>query len=742
MSHNKKILMSTMSMDIGGAETHILELCKVLMKRGYEIMLVSNGGVYVQALESIGVTHVNAPLHKRNFFSILRAYFIVRGAVKRFKPDIIHAHARIPSFVCSMVNKKAGCKFVTSAHGVFDPAGLKGALTNWGQQTMSVSEDIKDYLIRHYGVNARNIFVTTNGIDTERFSPDVSGDEARSEFSLKDNVIAHVSRLDRATILVAEQLIVSAERLSGEICDLSILIIGGGTEFEYLRRRAEEVNSRLGTECIIMTGPRTDIEKLLAPASIFVGVSRTALEAMSEAKPAIIAGNQGYIGIFDRDRFDISYSTNFCCRGCDPTTTQALTGDILTLMSYTPEKLMSLGKYSRDTIIEYYSSEKMTDDYEEMYQREIQPACKVLISGYYGYKNTGDDAILSSIEQIINRLETPVDAKVLSHKSGNRERIIGFKLINRFNLFTVLHSIRKCDLLISGGGSLLQDKSSTRSLLYYLALIRLAKFFDKRVLLFANGIGPINKPHNRERVKRVVSKADIITLREIISYNELTAMGVQHPEIHVTADPVFLLSDTGPHASQELLSNLGVSGQRPILGISMREMDTTPDFKLAIAELCDYAYSQLNMDVLFVIMQPSNDICISNEIRFMMKHPSFITGDSFTPSEIMGITGQAAVIVSMRLHTILFAAKEHVPVLGIECDPKISHYLQTLDMPSLGDPNHLSRKTSKKALADMLENLEAERHKITSAANKMEASAKNNELFFLRAINLCDPNSN
>lgn len=66
--------------------------------------------------------------------------------------------------------------FVTTAHWVFDTGGILKYVTNWGEKTVAVSEDIKQYLMDNYHVPEKDIFVTVNGIDTDKFSPDISGE--------------------------------------------------------------------------------------------------------------------------------------------------------------------------------------------------------------------------------------------------------------------------------------------------------------------------------------------------------------------------------------------------------------------------------------------------------------------------------------------------------------------------------------------------------------------------------------
>ena len=170
-----KILMATMGLDIGGAETHIVELAKELKSEGHSIAIISNGGVYVPEVEAAGIRHYTAPLNRRSISAMLQGRKLLREAIARERPDVVHAHARIPAFLCGTLCRRMKVPFVTTAHWVFDTRGALRYLTNWGERTVAVSEDIKAYLIREYGLNAEHITVTINGIDTEKFSPRLDG---------------------------------------------------------------------------------------------------------------------------------------------------------------------------------------------------------------------------------------------------------------------------------------------------------------------------------------------------------------------------------------------------------------------------------------------------------------------------------------------------------------------------------------------------------------------------------------
>lgn len=364
-----RILMTTMGLDIGGAETHIVELCKALKKQGHDICVASNGGVFVPEIEAAGVRHYQVPMHLRNLSCMTKSYFLLKKIIRQEQPDIVHAHARIPALLCSLLQKRMGFTFVATAHWVFDTSGILKYVTNWGQKTVAVSEDIKAYLMENYQIPEENIFVTVNGIDTEKFSPDISGQRVRDEFGLQAPVLSYVSRMDESRALVARQLIAVAERLDSAVPGIQLLIAGGGDRLEELRKEAAAVNEKLGRTCVVMPGARTDINEIIAAGQVFVGVSRAALEAMAVGKPTIVAGNEGYLGLFGADKLEIARENNFCCRGCAMSTEEQLLADVIhAFTELNDEERRQIGLYGREVVQAEYSVHRMAQDCLRAYE--------------------------------------------------------------------------------------------------------------------------------------------------------------------------------------------------------------------------------------------------------------------------------------------------------------------------------------------------------------------------------------
>ena len=363
-----KILMALMGLEIGGAETHVVELSKELKRRGHDIVVVSNGGVYENELEAFDIKCLHAPLHKRNAFLMYKSYKALEKIITEEKPDIVHAHARIPAYICGLLQNKYHFKFVTSAHWVFKVNSYLRKLTNWGDKTIAVSDDIKAYLMDNYSVPEENITVTVNGIDTDKFSKDVSK-EAAAEIGVDTTkpVLLYVSRLDEDRSLAARQLLDIADKLKNKIEGLQIVVVGDGNDFEYIKRKADECNKKSADKYVFMTGARSDINKLVSLADVFIGVSRSALEAMSAEKLVILAGNEGFLGLFDENKKDIAAQTNYCLRGCAMPDQESLYNEIVKAFLLDAEEKISLGKLGRDNILNNYSTKKMADDCESCY---------------------------------------------------------------------------------------------------------------------------------------------------------------------------------------------------------------------------------------------------------------------------------------------------------------------------------------------------------------------------------------
>ena len=708
-----KILMVTMAMNIGGAETHILELCRELVRGGDSVTLASFGGVYAEEAEACGVRHVKLPLHRKDPASVLTCYRGLEKLIREERFDVVHAHARIPAFICGLLcdrlrlpdeNGRDGAKFrfVTTAHLDFSVNPLWRRISRWGEYTMAVSEDIADYLVREYGVCRDRISLTINGIDGEKFSPDTDTSAVLSAWNLDPahRRIVYMSRMDEDRAEPAFRLLDVAGTLAERFPDTDLILVGGGREEARLRAEADRVNRAIGRTYVTVTGGVTNTNEYCAAADVFVGVSRSALEAMTAAKPVILAGGQGALGIFDESVIAPAIDTNFCCRGMERADGERLLDDLTKLLSMPKESLDAMGAYNRAFAEEHYTARRMADDYRRMYEKVLASPVPyfgspdVTVSGYYGFGNLGDESLLDIITSSLAEAIPGVRLAALTKYGRADTKRTGLRCVTRLNPFAVGRALSGSSLLLSGGGSLLQDTTSKRSLRYYTSLLRWAKALGTKTAVYANGIGPIRNEKNKKLSAAVVTAADWVSVRDEQSKAELIRLGVPSDKVNVTADPAFLIDPADETRLTKIREKLGLTGS--CFFLSIRPLERRSDYddpakftdeeRAVVDQIASIAVEisrRYHLVPVFLPMQPAQDTGISRYAAEAVRQAGtealvYVPANA---SDLIGMLSSAAFTIGMRLHAIIFASSAATPVIGLSYDPKVSALMAALDQP-------------------------------------------------------------
>lgn len=735
----KRILMALTRFDIGGAETHVLELSLELSRMGYHVVVVSNGGVYEQNLKEAGIKHYKIPMHSKAPVNIVRSLRALAGVIKKEQIDIVHAHGRIPAFLCGILKHFAKFTFVTTAHWVFDTShGLK-YISNWGEKVMAVSDDIKDYLMENYHTNPADIYVTINGIDTNKFCKTADTSGVVSEFSLSPDSkkIVYVSRMDRDRAQLAFELVEIAPEIVKLCPDVEIVIVGGGNVFAELCDKAEKMNKTLGSRRIVLTGGRTDIDKFAALGDFFVGVSRSALEAMACEKPVIVAGNEGYIGIFDETKLESAIETNFCCRGLELSSCDKLLRDIKILMTNSKEENERLGVFGRKLILDSYSLSKMANDCIKMYAAAAdEKKWDAVVSGYYGYKNSGDESLLFAMLQNLRSEKDDIRLLVLSKEPKVTEAEYGVHAVNRYNILKIRAALKQSKLLIFGGGSLIQDVTSDKSLWYYLTVLEQAVALKIPVMLYANGIGPVEKKKNRLRVRNVLNNVDVISLRDTNSYYEIKRMGVNLDRVKITADPALTIDGVGKDEARALLTAEGVPEGKKLLGISVRSWRLCkPSFWNQLAGGIEQICRRYDYIPVWIPFKYPDDITISKEVAAKMNIRSYVLTKYFKAREIVGIVDSCDLIIAMRLHSMIYASKAGVPAIGLSYDPKVSGFVKYIGINTTLNLDDFSDKRLVSTARSIALNREEIKNVLDEKAVELKAKAMENVEYAMELIN-------
>lgn len=309
---------------------------------------------------------------------------------------------------------------------------------------------------------------------------------------------------------------------------------------------------------------------------------------------------------------------------------------------------------------------------------------KVVISGYYGFSNAGDEAILMALVRALKQMLPGIGITVLSADPEATSRAYGVNAVDRGSVRDVVKAIKGCDCFISGGGSLIQDVTSKKSLLYYLALISLARRFGKKVVIYANGIGPLNWAVGRMLTRKVLSRADILSVRDEDSRALLKEIGVSEKLITLAADPVFSLPKPDPEHGRRILESCGADSGRPLVCFNTRPWRSMRDINRVLAEAADFAAAEFKAQAAVIAMNPDDDKTAREFAGFVKSGAVVITG-RYAPDDLMSVISNARVLVGVRLHSLIFAAVAGVPFLGIPYDPKVQSLLKMFDMPGIGD---------------------------------------------------------
>lgn len=296
---------------------------------------------------------------------------------------------------------------------------------------------------------------------------------------------------------------------------------------------------------------------------------------------------------------------------------------------------------------------------------------RITISGYYGFRNAGDEAVLAGLVKALRTQEGGRDLfiDVLSIDPDETRASHGLPASHRYKTGPLLRSIARADLLISGGGSLLQDVTSAHGIFYYAAVVRIAQILGKKTMFAAQGIGPLIRPRSRRLVAGIANRLNAITVRDPESLALLKEIGVRRPPMEVTADPALLLAEPRPKATA-----------RPRVTISLRPWASANDD--LIARLAGTCHALGSIDVATLAMQPQADDAPLESFRAgwgkIADRPAIVAAadEKDRLSAIVQALTDSDLVIAMRLHALILAAGAGVPSVALAYDPKVTSFMK------------------------------------------------------------------
>ena len=309
----------------------------------------------------------------------------------------------------------------------------------------------------------------------------------------------------------------------------------------------------------------------------------------------------------------------------------------------------------------------------------------VLISGYYGFGNLGDEAIL---ESIIASLETQVAKEkivVLSNNPDIHRKTYGVQAVDRWKLSSLVELLPKTKLFISGGGGLFQDTNSPGSTIYYGGQIALARAFGAHPFIFAQGLGPLHSQTAKVATRLAAQLSQDITVRDKTSLEMLQGWKVK---AELTADPVWTLAETQiPESVREKIA--AIKEESPfVVGLSLRNSHNFSESKREL--LLSTLLKTLPASACLLLLPLQKEQDLPQLEPFMeawhkagRKALMLDTTPLDRPSQWLSLMRQFDLVVAMRLHALIFALKEGVPVIGLTYDAKVEHVLRQFGQPIL-----------------------------------------------------------
>lgn len=300
----------------------------------------------------------------------------------------------------------------------------------------------------------------------------------------------------------------------------------------------------------------------------------------------------------------------------------------------------------------------------------------ILIFGYFGCGNLGDEANLGQLIKLLREIEAENKITVISAAPDRTSATFNVAAVGKFDLFGIVKALSEADLLLGNGGSYFQDLTSKRSLLYYSALILMAKLLKVRVFLYGQGIGPLRSGIGKFIAGRVLAMADLITVRDRLSIVALAELNVRRPEIHFTAEPLLASNGVGASSVKEYWEQRK-TGKRLKLGLIIRDYQFIK--KSLWDQLLDCLSRDSNVETCLIPVQTAKDGELLQEFSAIYGLTILNTDEGW--ERLQQIVGGLDLLVSARLHGLVAGVLQGVPCYGLAADPKVEGFCLQLGIP-------------------------------------------------------------
>lgn len=675
--------------DKGGAKTHMFTLLDELCKIADVTVICLMRGVFYEEILDRNVRTVLLEQKNRMDLSGCRT---IEQMVRDESFDIINAHGARANFIAMLLKKrKLHIPIVTTIHSDylmdFDTPGKKLVFTTLNTLALrkipykiAVSDSFRDMLISR-GFCPNDILTVYNGIPFDAPLRPVSREAFAERFSIPYDpekvyvgIAARFNRVKGVDVFL---------RAAAEVLRRSdkarFVIIGEGEDEAELKALAESLG--IAGKVYFLGYVREvydfyhfiDINTLTSHSESF---PYSLLEGARMKKPTVASAVGGIPHLILEDETGLLFESGDY-QDC---------ADKLLRLIEDQEEAQRLGRNLYDYAAKRFSSRALAEAYLENYRTFIRKYNRkkrydVVLSGYYGYQNFGDDIVLKTLIQELKARKPGIEILALTQRPRQMAVRFGVDCQNRFSLRAVRSAFRQSSVYINGGGSLLTDATSKRSLAYYASMLSQAKKSGLTTILLSNGVGPLRSRSSEKIAGQALQCADLITLRDQDSYVLAQQLGCQQ-EIHLAAD-LAVLFRPDPIKTRQLRRQCGAMGLEAgkYAVVCLRNWrENVLGFEQIIAAGCDYLAQKYGLTPVLLPVQPDKDRAISHKTLSQMTSHGIVLDRGLDDLDLIysWIAG-ARVCISMRLHPLICAFSANTPLLGISYDKKISVFLEEIN---------------------------------------------------------------
>lgn len=683
-----KVLHLISGGDSGGAKTHVLSLLQGLNKNIQADLVCYMEAEFAQEARERGIS---TRVFDGGFAAGLAK---TREAIQEGGYDIVHCHGSRANFTGAMLKKHFDIPFISTIHSDYklDYLGRPIAAMTYGQLNrhsircmdyrVCVSERMRETLIER-GFDPNRLLTIYNGVDFSRPLPSITRRQwlkrIGCDFKDDDIIVGIAARFDPVKdVATTVRGFADASAFDER---LRLIIAGDGVERSGLKELCDELGVR---EKVFFTGWLSDMDGFYSTIDInaISSLSETFPYAVTEAARIGVPTVASRVGGLSKLISDGETGMLF-----EPQDHEAMAKAILALAE--DESLrQKCGRAVRERARQFFSIEntcqRQIEIYNTILKRESSKRSGAVICGAYGHGNAGDEALLAAIVRELRTLDPDMRITVVSKDAHHTRISHGLAAIRRWQILKLRRELRRSKLFVSGGGSLIQDVTSRRSLWFYLHTISLAKKCGCKVQMYGCGMGPLNYEFDRRLSADTINKCvDAITLRDPLSMELTREIGVTVQDVLVTGDPVLNMEGKSDSDAAVFLRSCGIDPNGSYICLGLRRWPGLAEKSAEIRTALEYCHEKYGLTPLFMPMNYDRDALVTELIVDGLGLPYKVMPKIDDAELEIAVVRRMKLAVAMRLHSMLYAVCGNVPAVGLSYDPKVTGCAQYLGISSI-----------------------------------------------------------